>query len=86
VRIGESVVSPLRTRLQNGTNALASVRKCKTPEVRFCALLSRKGSNLQLALWRIFELANRLGLEFRVLLSGSGTEIGAVTNVRGLRP
>jgi hypothetical protein len=34
--------------LQNGTDVLASIRNCKTPEVRFRAMLTEKTSDVQL--------------------------------------
>jgi hypothetical protein len=37
--------SALRVRLQNGTDALASMRNCKTPELKFRALLLTEGAS-----------------------------------------
>jgi hypothetical protein len=36
--------------LQNGTDALASMRNCKTPELRFRARLASEGVKLEWAL------------------------------------
>gem|GEM_PF-6820505 len=36
--------------MQNGTDALASVRNCKTPVIRFRALLTEEAYDVQVAL------------------------------------